>query len=184
MTQSPDDQLAVVLGQRQLIAVCCMFLVVLGLVATMAYVTGRSITAAQMRSLEKSDVPPAIVVDPEKPPQSSIPAPMQAKAETLPPNPASAPVAQQPTQSPLQAAAEMGEPTPGQSFWQVGLVDRGLAPVFVEYMTRQGFRSRLAAGQSAGGLRVLVGPLTSQADAEKTKRALDAMNIQAFLKKY
>jgi len=179
MTQSPDDQLAVVLGQRQLIAVCCMFLVVLGLVATMAYVTGRSITAAQMRSLEKSDVPPAIVVDPGKPPQTTVPGPMEAKAETLPPTPTPAPI-----QSPLQAAAEMGEPTAGQSFWQVGLVDRGVAPVFVEYMTRQGFRSRLAAGQSAGGLRVLVGPLTSQADAEKTKRALDAMNIQAFLKKY
>jgi hypothetical protein len=176
MTQSPDDQLAVVLGQRQLIAVCCMSLVVLGLVATMAYVTGRSITAAQMKSLEKTDVPAAIVVDPGKPSESNVPAPLEAKAHPLP----NVLLTQQ---SPV-IQHETGEPPSGQSFWQVGVVERGVAPVFVEYLMRQGFRARMAPGQSPHGLRILVGPLADQADTEKAKRTLDALGFQSFLKRF
>lgn len=43
-----------------------MFLVVLGLVATLSYVTGRSITAAQMCGDSASIVTPPIIVDPMK----------------------------------------------------------------------------------------------------------------------
>lgn len=66
MDEHHEEQVAVVLGQRQLIAVCCMFLVVLGLVATLSYVTGRSITAAQMCGDSASMVTPPIIVDPMK----------------------------------------------------------------------------------------------------------------------
>jgi cell division septation protein DedD len=117
-------------------------------------------------------------VDPGQPSQSDVPALLEAKAHPLPNV-----LPTQQTPRPI-VQAETGEPASGQSFWQVGVVERGVAPVFVEYLTRQGFRARMAPGQSANGLRVLVGPLTDQADTEKAKRTLDGLGFQSFLKRY
>jgi cell division protein FtsN len=198
--QPPDDQLAIVLGQRQLVAICCMALVVLGLVATLSYVCGRSITAAQMRQQETLP-PQAIVVDPAKPAPSgpatqsaSVPSALEARAETLPLQPpTSAP--SQPAATQLAAAqpalqpqtprtAVLGEPTRGLSFWQVGVVDRGVATVFAEYLTRLGLKARLAAGDSPTTHRVLVGPLPDQAETENTRRILQSAGFQYFLRRY
>jgi cell division septation protein DedD len=187
MTQTHDDQLAIVLGQRQLIAVCCMFLVVMGLVSTLAYVCGRSITAAQMKAQEKTEPAAAIFVDPVRPmalERAKASGPMTAQAETLPvrPKPATIP----PVVRPATAATEEepAEPAQGETYWQVGVVDRGIAAVFVEYLTKHGFRARTASAQSGSLRRVLVGPVTNPADAESTKRNLDAGGFQSFMKRY
>ncbi|MCC6393208.1 MAG: hypothetical protein IT167_21590 [Bryobacterales bacterium] len=190
MTQTHDDQLAIVLGQRQLIAVCCMFLVVMGLVSTLAYVCGRSITAAQMKAQEKPEPAPAIFLDPVRPAtpeQARAPRPMEAHAETLPvrPKPAIVPQARPAAAAVLAATeAEPAEPAQGESYWQVGVVDRGIAAVFVEYLTKHGFRARTASAQSGNLRRVLVGPVTDSADGESIKRNLDAGGFQSFMKRY
>ena len=177
MQNRPEDQLAIVLGQRQLIAVCGMFLVTMGLVATLAYVSGRSISAAQLAdgpcSTEKAK---AMVVEPASNP---VPPPMHAQAETLPPMPK--PVA---PAVPAPMAAVDAPPAPGSTYWQVGVVDRGIAGVFVEHLTRMGLRARIADGQTPGFPRVLVGPLPTQAIIDETKARLDRSGFQAFLKKY
>ena len=182
MTQNrPEDQLAIVLGQRQLIAVCCMFLVMMGLVAMLAYVSGRSISAAQMAegpcSAEKAK---AMVVEPAVNP---IPAPMQAQAGPLP---APLKVASPSVVSPVAVVAPPVDapPAAGSTYWQVGVVGRGVATVFVEHLTRMGLRARTAPVQTPGLLRVLVGPLPSQADVDATREKLDGAGFQAFLKKY
>ncbi|MCC6365949.1 MAG: hypothetical protein IT165_20730 [Bryobacterales bacterium] len=189
MTQTHDDQLAVVLGQRQLIAVCCMFLVVMGLVSTLAYVCGRSITAAQMKAQEKAEPAPAIFVDPVRPATQEVtraPGPMEAHAEMLPVSKAAiVPQARPAAAAALGATeAEPAEPAQGESYWQVGVVDRGIAAVFVEYLTKHGFRARTASAQSGNLRRVLVGPVTNPADAENIKRNLDAGGFQSFMKRY
>lgn len=184
MTQTHDDQLAIVLGQRQLIAVCCMCLVVMGLVSTLAYVCGRSITAAQLKEHEKPEAAAAIFVDPVQPASheaARAPGPMEAHAETLPvrSKPAVAPPA------PFAATGtEPAEPTQGEAYWQVGVVDRGIAAVFVEYLTKHGFRARTASAQSGNLRRVLVGPVMDPADAESMKRSLDSGGFQSFMKRY
>ncbi|MBL8215025.1 MAG: SPOR domain-containing protein [Bryobacterales bacterium] len=73
-----DDQLAIVLGQRQLMAVCCMSLTVLGLVATLAYVAGRTITVAQVQARDSvaAEVAHPMVVDP--------PSALEARMQSLP----------------------------------------------------------------------------------------------------
>lgn len=90
MDEQHEEQVAVVLGQRQLVAVCCMFLVVLGLVATLSYVTGRSITAAQMRNADESLSTPPIIVDPRK---SGSSTPLETRAASA--MPTAAPVTPQ-----------------------------------------------------------------------------------------
>lgn len=97
-TMIHDDQLAIVLGQRQLVAVCCMFLVVIGLVSTLAYVAGRSITAATLArtsdllapapgplvvdpTRRKSTVGTTTVIEPTAPPATAQPAAAEAIAE-------------------------------------------------------------------------------------------------------
>ncbi|MCZ2147532.1 MAG: hypothetical protein LC126_07135 [Bryobacterales bacterium] len=187
MTQTHDDQLAVVLGQRQLIAVCCMFLVVMGLVSTLAYVCGRSITAAQMKAQEKPEPAPAIFVDPVRPAtaeQAKAPGPMEAHAETLPARSTPVIVPQARPAAAAGLAATEAEPAQGEAYWQVGVVDRGIAAVFVEYLTKHGFRARTASAQSGNLRRVLVGPVADPADAENTKRNLDAGGFQSFMKRY
>lgn len=199
MMDNHDDQLAIVLGQRQLVAVCCMFLVILGLVATLAYVAGRSITASQMRAGERGEVVPAIMVDPAK---QIAPAALEARAETAPipiaPVPAREPrVETIPTPTPIvpmvspkraptvvvtQAAA--GEPRPGDSFWQVGVVDRGMADVFVEFMMRLDLPARRAPAGTNGQYRVLVGPVHDSAESDRFRRAIEGAGFQTFLKRY
>lgn len=196
MTRSaPDDQLAIVLGQRQLLAVCCMFLVVMGLVATLAYVSGRSITAAQMNNPDKGAAPP-ILVDPTKTIKSETklipPAPMQAHAAAaaVPVAPQKAPQAVERTDRPSAAASsEAVSPQPESAiapgaYWQVGLVDRGVAHVFVEYLQRQGLQARLAPGNSTQSLRVLVGPFADKASLEAARKQLQAAGFQYFLRRY
>jgi hypothetical protein len=190
-THPPEDQLAVVLGQRQLIAICCMFLTVLGLVATLAYVAGRSITAAQMQPIDKSTDPvrPALVVE------AAGPRPMQAQAASLPkpqeapPPPlvveATPPPVKRPAPTPVTApATQPTEPAKGEMYWQIGLVERGMGPVFLQYMKQLNLDARIAAGTSQSTRRVLVGPVTGQAEIARVKQALDQAGFQSFLKTY
>ena len=228
-----EDQLAIVLGQRQLMAVCCMFLTVLGLVATLAYVAGRTITAAQFQSSEsdRAETGHPMVVDPPRalearaeslperstqaippavpmtvaasplpalvipasrnttppaatastPASSPVPVPAPAPAVSRPAPPAVAPA---PVAAPVAVASRSDEPARGQSFWQVGLVDPGTAQAMVSRVAGMGLPARIAAGTSAQSRRVLVGPLGSQAETAAAKQALDARQMQAFLKIY
>jgi cell division protein FtsN len=189
-THPPEDQLAVVLGQRQLIAICCMFLTVLGLVATLAYVAGRSITAAQMQPIDKTTDPvrPALVVE------AAGPRPMQAQAASIPkaqeaPPPlvveATPPPVKRPAPAAVTAAAgQSAEPAKGEMFWQIGLVERGMGPVFLQYMKQLNLDARIAAGTSQSTRRVLVGPVAGQAEIARVKQALDQAGFQSFLKTY
>ncbi len=212
-TMSHDDQLAIVLGQRQLMAVCCMFLVVIGLVSTLSYVAGRSITAAQFRGSERAETPAPIIVDPTRQQSQvgqTVPSPVKATAQTIPPvevTPAPAAEVMPAKPSPFEKAAAavsasaalaeeesaplpaadpgpLTDPPAGQSFYQVGSVERPMATVFASYLTEQGFRIRLAPGTTAATVRVLAGPLADAGDAEKTRVALQAAGFQHFLKKY
>lgn len=274
MDEHHEEQVAVVLGQRQLIAVCVMFLVVLGLVGTLSYVTGRSITAAQMRNADETHSTPPIIVDPRKsggqptpievraasamptgapvtpqqvvpipparivsppakeeprkedsgrtvtasmnsvlspvrqapsPSVAPIPKPEPAKhvaanppvvqatqlapapkaepkpAETRPSvNPAPQPAAG----TPPVASADSPEPGSGETFWQVGVVDQRLAASFTQKVAGLGLPVRLAAGQSADGRRVLVGPLHSQTEVESARKTLAAAGYQHFLRRF
>ncbi|MBL8231539.1 MAG: hypothetical protein JNL98_23790 [Bryobacterales bacterium] len=60
-----------------------MFLVVLGLVGTLSYVTGRSITAAQMRNADETHSTPPIIVDPRK--SGGQPTPIEVRAASAMP---------------------------------------------------------------------------------------------------
>lgn len=217
-TMTHDDSLAIVLGQRQLVAVCCMFLVVIGLVSTLAYVAGRSITAAQFRVSDRMDTPPPIIVDPRQPArapvvaQAATPAPAMektvapvalAQAQTMPtvteaakpspfgaaPTQAAAPVKEtappvKETAPPVEDLGKLTDPAAGTAFFQVGSVERPMARTFADYLSEQGFKVRMAPGASESAVRVLVGPLVDEGEANKVHQALDAAGFQHFLKRY
>lgn len=177
--KAPEDQMAIVIGHRQLVAICCTALLVLGLVTTLAYLCGRSITAAQMRPAE--NLPPqAIVVDPTR--QSGpVPSIMGARAESLPiaPPPVTRPVA-----VPTVPAAIPKPLVAGRAYWQVGMVDRGVATVFVEYLSKLGLTARVVPGDTSTMSRVLVGPLSDGEQTESTRRTLEKAGFQYFLRRY
>ena len=79
--------------------------------------------------------------------------------------------------------AEMRSMNPDSKVFVAG--HRGMVgSAIARELTRQGFRVRSAAAQSANLHRVLVGPLLDNEDLQKTKRGLDTAGFQAFLKKY
>lgn len=151
----------VVLGNRQMAAVAFVILALLALVAAMAYLAGRVMTtAAQVPGAAK--VPEqVIVVDP--------------KPTTAPPVAAAAPVAAIP--------AVGSAPVSGESYFQVGSVDRGMADVSVEYIKKNGLSARVAPGVSSGVFRVLVGPIGAS-DTPAIKARLKALGFTPFIKKY
>lgn len=104
-TMIHDDQLAIVLGQRQLVAVCCMFLVVIGLVSTLSYVAGRSITAAQARSAELPSPAAPLIVDPTRK-QSTVGTTVSTVAATA------QPVEAHGTPEPVAKPSPFSDPTP------------------------------------------------------------------------
>ncbi len=204
LTIGHEDQMAIVLGQRQLMAVCCMFLVVLGLVSTLSYVAGRSITAAQYRGMERAEytapAPAPVMVDPVRraTPAAAPPEPVQAAAVAEPepvapvkPSPFGDSLPAAPGPNSFEAAkgqprdpGVLTEPPAGTVFYQVGSIERGMSTVLADYLTGQGFRTRLAPGISPALVRVLVGPLSSEQEIQKTNTALDAAGFDRFLRKY
>lgn len=204
LTIGHEDQMAIVLGQRQLMAVCCMFLVVLGLVSTLSYVAGRSITAAQFRNSERAEnSAPAqpVVIDPTRrqartqPAAEPVPASEPVEAQALPEAPVPAPkpspfgdsVPAAAAEGPKAAALDPGaltEPAAGTVFFQVGSVDRAKAPEYGAYLAGQGLRIRLAPGISPALVRVLVGPLANDREIQEANNALDAGGFEHFLRRY
>jgi cell division protein FtsN len=156
-----EDRQALVLESRQLTAVSLGAVLLVGLVAGIGYVAGRSVSAGQLATAPA----PAI--------EAPAPAP---PAVTVAPAP-----------SPLPATVEPSyldpEQARGQRFLQVCAVERGVAEVFLEVLARKGFTGRIAPGPDAKTFRVLVGPLTTTEIAE-TRSALERAGFTAFVRNY
>ena len=158
----------VILGNRQMAAVAFVILALLALVSAMAYLAGRVMTTATQAPSTANAPEQVIVVDSKIPRPAALAAP---PAATIAP-----PV--------IAKAAELGAaPINGESYFQVGSVDRGMADVSVEYIKKNGLDARVAAGAASNVFRVLVGPVGA-ANATEVEARLKALGFTPFLKKY
>jgi cell division protein FtsN len=156
MSEAQESR-TVMLGSREFTAMVLGAILLIGLVACIGYIAGRSITTAQYLEEEatfKPDLKNAIVVDPVK--EQAPPAPAPA--------PAVAPVAAQP-----------------QVFLQVGALDEPTSREFLLDLSRQGFQSRIVPGPDSKTFRVLVGPL-SRTEIHSTQAALTQAGYTSFVK--
>ncbi|HEY3441326.1 MAG TPA: hypothetical protein VGK29_11260 [Paludibaculum sp.] len=97
--------------------------------------------------------------------------------------PAPAPAAPFVIQSqPLSLTITAAE-TSGRTFLQVGAIERGAAPRYIQDLADQGFSPRIAEGPTAESVRILIGPLTGTALPETAAR-LAAAGVVSFPKTY
>lgn len=191
-------------GQRQLAAIGFVSFLLLGLVATMSYVAGRITSppapASRVAGLPRTAATPAPSVSPEAP-KAAAEAPRKppveqlivVEAQTPPPPAAPAPTVTAPTVANVTPAPAVAgarpQPTPtekliGNTYLQVAAVDRGMAEVTCELLTRKGLPALIGDSPSDGIFRVLVGPIRNAADVPGHQAILAEAGFHPFVKKY
>ncbi|MCS6953771.1 MAG: SPOR domain-containing protein [Bryobacterales bacterium] len=177
-----DGQFEVVLGNRQLLSILFIVVILLGVFFTMGYILGRN--SAQPVEAAKQTEPPA------EPPRASPAAPSPAgppvavpETATAPPDPTPGEAAP-PPQTALPTPTPETEPAPGQTFLQVAAVKRTEAEIVADVLKKKGFRALIAPHPTADLFRVLVGPLAGPDEIAKTRAELEAAGFQPMIRKY
>ena len=66
----------------------------------------------------------------------------------------------------------------------MGAVEKGIGLIFAEGLRKHGFDAFVAPGPNDHIFRVLIGPLRTPQEYERTKQAVDQLGIGTFGKKY
>ncbi len=212
MGRSEDGEFELILGNKQLLSVFFIVVVLLGVFFTMGYIVGKnSLPEVANRSplvidpsKKGSETTGGTIVDPSKPSPveaSPTPTPVPSRTPRPTPEPTSAPTSSParptptptpaPTPPPVSAGGSKpasltgsGEPAPGQSFLQVVATTRSDGEMIVGVLKRRGFNALLAPGPSDKLFRVLVGPLDA-ASIPQTRTDLENAGFQKpYLRKY
>lgn len=168
MPKNEDGEFELILGNRQLLSVFFIVVIMLGVFFTMGYIVGRNATPVtpEVASIPATDNTPHAVELPAKIPEPA-PAP---PAETAPQQPAS--VAHEPEREPEPAKAERPErtrtksagnnrPVAGQTYLQLAATSRHEADIMVDVLRKKSFRAMASEiEEKPGTFRVLVGPVT------------------------
>jgi cell division septation protein DedD len=190
--KNEDGEFELILGNRQLMSVFFIVVILLGVFFAMGYIVGRNASpvGAPEVAAHRPETQPAAAETPastrETTKETATPAPGEAPrdADSQPketaaqqgpatkpapaPEPARAPV---PVKAPARTAAS-GEPQSGKTYLQLSAIDHDKAEIMVELLRKKNF-SAIAAEipEKPGVFRVLVGPI-SEADINKTRAAL------------
>jgi cell division septation protein DedD len=213
LPKNDEGEFELVLGNRQLISVFMIVVILLGVFFSMGYIVGRNSSAAAPEiarnekpkpehdadssngsSDEPSDesaAPSATDSTPSTPPEVTKPAQSQppAPAPTRPGPVHTKEVKPKPSPSPAPAvppvhAAAAGEPSSGQ-YWQVVATARPDAEIIAEALGKKGFHVVLAPAPKDGIFRVLVGPLPDAPTQAQTRTGLEAAGFKnPIMRKY
>ncbi len=195
MSDAPDREFEIVLGNKQLFSLLFIVFVLLGVFFAMGYLMGRNTlpvdTAAAPRSgaTTAGQVPTATSAGDDRP---SATEPASTTATTPDPERAArpAPTAEAterrvaPPPDPTPAPLTVVEPKPGQTFLQVSAINRPEAELLVEVLQKKGFRAILAPGPKENIFRVLVGPEKDDAELAKVRTQLEQSGFKPIPRRY
>jgi cell division protein FtsN len=187
MPRTEDGEFELVLGNKQLLSVFFIVVVLLGVFFAMGYIAGRNTVATK-------EVPTSapIIVEASKPPLSDAkPSPELAKSvATLPPQekatekPAAIPPKPlPPTSQPPVTAAGPGDPPPG-TYLQIAATSKAEGDVLMNVLTKRGFPARLAQVPGQELYRVVVGPVDDAQVLAKTRDDLRSAGFKPFTRKF
>ena len=194
MPKNEDGEFELILGNRQLLSVFFIVVILLGVFFTMGYIVGHNsapLIAETAAPAEGGRPPageapvPAAVAPKEDPapapagtaaqlPAGEKPAPLPAPASTaeVPKAEPAKPPAAAPSKPTASAA---GQPAAGATYLQLAATSKHEADVMVDVLRQKGFKSMAAEiAEKAGTFRVLVGPVTdatinlTRAELQKT----------------
>jgi len=165
--RNEDGEFELLLGNRQLMSVFFIVVILLGVFFAMGYIVGRNsspVGAPEVASRRPESKP---LVETPAPAREDTP-PVSAPKETASQQgPATEPAAPEPVTAPATAAkpssraATSGQPESGKTYLQISAVDRDKAEIYVERLRKNNF-SAIAAEipEKPGVFRVLVGPVS------------------------
>lgn len=207
MPKNEDGEFELVVGNKQLLSIVFILMVLFGVVFSMGYFLGRAnsgdgvvagtqaMPATQGRpdaaGAQAASAPPAsdrtlqpgeaAVATPDAGTGSTVAVSNETAAPAPPPaqepKPLVAPVKQ--AAPPPAAPAVSGEPAPGQTFLQVAALKKPQAEVLVEALRKKGFHASTSPVTVRGQevFRVLVGPLKSPSEIAKTRADIEALGF-------
>ena len=199
MPKNEEGEFELILGNRQLLSVFFIVVILVAVFFTMGYIVGRN--SAPGFEARKNDRSPAgdagrpSAAVPASAPQQQAREPktdtIDTGAESVPSKEPerAAPAKKQPEKKsePVEAAAAVPEePGPGQTYLQVVAVERAEAEIFVDVLGKKGFHAIFTpVPEKPGTFRVLVGPYKDAAAISQARTDLEKAGFKnTFVRKY
>ena len=168
MPKNEDGEFELILGNRQLLSVFFIVVILLGVFFTMGYIVGRNsgTLTAEVAATPAPDGKPQVVEPPAKvaepapaPPAPTETAPQQPAKEAEP-EPAPAPPKPEKVKAePVRSGAS--HPAAGQTYLQLAATSKHEADIMVDVLRKKSFKAMAAEiDEKPGTYRVLVGPIT------------------------
>lgn len=208
MPRNEEGEFELVLGNRQLLSVFFIVVVLLGVFFVMGYILGKNsspVPGSDTASIRKTGDPaPAtspIIIDKSgskssaaNEPVTEKPVATEPKRETPPPAPepkktAEAkkpePKKEEPRPAPASegGSVKTGNPPKGSLFLQVAAVGRAEADVVAKVLRGKGLALWIAPTEKEAIHRVLVGPI-QKSEQGKTRDQLEALGFKPFPRTY
>ena len=212
MPRNDEGEFELVLGNRQLLSVFFIVVVLLGVFFVMGYILGKnsspapsSEVASARKPVESGPAPNPIIIDKsasknsaageaaterpvaiEKPvtkPQEPVSVPEAKKPEPKKAEPKPEPKKEEPKREPPKPESRAGEPPKGSLFLQVAAVGRAEADVVAKVLKGKGYAIWIAPSDKEKVFRVLVGPI-QKADLGKTRSELNSLGFAPFPRSY
>ena len=209
MPRTDDGEFELVLGNKQLLSVFFIMVILLGVFFAMGYITGRSSASGAADALKKNDTAKSIIVENSQRPSPSPDTGAQAPAQTVVSAPdtsaststqpvagasqqqdsaASTPARTEPAKpsqrGPESAGAPpLAEPEPGTVFLQVVATARPEAEVIGGTLSKRGYKTRLSQAPN-GMFRVLVGPLKNASEIAGTRSDLEKAGFKPIVRRF
>lgn len=208
LARNEEGEFELVLGNRQLVSVFLIVVVLLGVFFSMGYLVGRNTSPVTTVDMAARSTKPIVIENPtraasgeapatgapaanSKPAPSSPPEPGNTVAEAAKPD-RSRRMEPSPSLSPKRETAPVEpagkplfeEPRSGQTFLQVVATTRPDAELVAETLARKGFRTIVAAGPNPALFRVLVGPMKDAVDLAETRVRVEAAGFKPYVRKY
>jgi cell division septation protein DedD len=209
MPRTDEGEFELVLGNRQLLSVFFVIVILMGVCFAAGYIIGRNSVGGPAATRLKGGGESAIVVDPtaseaKDDAQRSTPAPGDGELRGAPagrttakPAPAASAPERAPAPPPEPAKPAPAEPKPaavtgagltepeaGQTYIQVAAVGRKDAEIMVSALRTKDFRASVAPGPSDTLFRVLVGPIKDSAEVNKQRTRLKELGFDPFVKRF
>jgi cell division septation protein DedD len=180
--EAEGHEFELMLGNKQLLSVFFVVVILLGVFFTMGYVVGRNSspvdTVRKSEPYDRQNAPSAVPTAAAK---------KQAPPVVIDERPAPttvAPTAAAPSKPIEIPPVTVSQPQIGQTYLQVLAVAKAEADILADLLAKKGFHALVTPGPNDKVFRVLVGPARDAADAGKLKSDLEAAGFKPFFKKY
>lgn len=204
MPRNDEGEFELVLGNRQLLSVFFVTVILMGVCFAAGYIIGRNSVGSPAAARSQKGVESAIVVDPAageaksagRPSSPAIgqvemqsaaakPAPATKAPERAPAPPprATEPAAAAPAK-PATTAPGVAEPKAGETYLQVAAVKRPDADTLVGELRKKEFNAAVAPGPNETLFRVLVGPIQDSAEVNRQRTRLKELGFDPLVKRY